>query len=186
MWGSSYKVVMGKYPTGYFLHHGNIRNWYRYLRLVNLQVSHAPTDLCLLGTRVKALKRLIYNKLLPIIESQRGRSDQQYGFRKTRLNWFLARPKVQFTERILPVNIGCEKWIQFGQLEPNTKILIDCCSLYHAVVLAARRYDTDDELQQYAQASILRAVHRRRTSYTTVYLIIWVLRKARWWVTPIT
>ncbi|CAD7081762.1 unnamed protein product [Hermetia illucens] len=44
--------------------------------------SYRP--ICLLDTVKKMLERVIYNRLLPVVESQGGLSDRQYGFRKTR------------------------------------------------------------------------------------------------------
>ena len=44
--------------------------------------SYRP--ICLLDTMGKMLERAIYNRLLPVVESQGGLSDRQYGFRKAR------------------------------------------------------------------------------------------------------
>lgn len=65
----------------------------------------------LLDTMRRMWERLIYKRLLPVVENQGGLSDRQWGFQKSDSAlmpsyWLLASRKTQFTERVVPANVA--------------------------------------------------------------------------------
>lgn len=73
------------------LEEGKFPKIWKIQRLVLIPKGNKPADdpssyrpICLLDTMGKILERLVYNRLLPIVEEKRALSDRQFGFRKSR------------------------------------------------------------------------------------------------------
>lgn len=94
---SALKLAIMEYPIAFVdvfnqcLQEGYFPDQWKKQTLVLIPKPNKPSGepssyrpICLLDTIGKVLEKLIYNRLLPIVETREGLSDRQFGFRKAR------------------------------------------------------------------------------------------------------
>ena len=162
--------------------------------------SYRP--ICLLDTVGKMLERVIYNRLLPVVESQGGLSDRQYGFRKARSTIDAIKMVTGLAENAIHGRGSTSKYCIVVTLDvrnafnsANWNLIRESLAKIGVPAYLAAIYknggfgmtpmtDPKSTLSPRVSHRAPYWAHCCGTSCTTMFLIFPFRRKPRWWATP--